>query len=1368
MAIWYLSLTEQCSSGLASNYVLAWDDSIQTSNLAAFTGGTFTTIPLQGRGFFTVTATSTTAPGPVDKTVTVSDGSLAGLPTPLNFACCANYIPLVPFYFANEYDDDLIGSDILSGDTNSPFVTSQYVYNNIEYGTVGSVSNKLTQLGLCATNFNQLPSGSLVVSTCNDVGTPGQVPWNASTTVNYYNSLPNIYWSYSGTTDCYGNGISSGFFSLEGDRIAPETVISTNFGGCVTISDCAVPATGGTPTNLITSGTSFASCATCTATTNPSETWYHEAEPCCGGPTIVVSTQFSGNSVGNSGLINLVFLGDDGFCYRVLEQVEPQLTSITPVTFFSGSEDNCPACVGENPCGPTPTPTVTTTPTPTFTGYTYYVQECCWPFSVIQITSTTDLFFSVGQYYALTNNSGPEVLAGAYEIVNPTSFSTTYAWDGGDTANGPWGDCTEAQFEGGYGPCAVTPTPTPTNTNTPTPTPQISVTPSVTPTNTPTNTASVTSTQTPTNTPTETPTNTPTITPSNSPTGTPGSTPNSTSTPTPTETPTNTPSQTPTITPSNTPSNTPTQSSGATPASTGTPTPTPTNTQTSTPSNTPSNTPTGSPGATPASTTTPTPTPTNTQTSTPTNTPSNTPTGSPGATPASTTTPSPTQTNTSTPTPTSTEPYDVYLFSSCCDSSVFRFENVSGTLSEGITYIISSSVDFNGCATVLPYSATGPLYTGSGVVFTNSGGDCTVCQGFSPCPSPTPTPTATNTPTPSFTPTNTPTPSETGSATLTNALLTKCSDGTVFYAIVQQDVAFVGAAYLYNDECYEFVEFSGPGGPNLGQPDFFDCSFCSVTPTPTPTPNVTPTVTPSPSTTPSACDSSVFCLSTILPSLSGYSGNYTSGGTYNSRTYYTGDTSPIAYIYYTGSYWCLSDSLGGTCLLEGNNPCYSSCPDISANFFTSGPCPTPTPSPVNCNVLDFTAYFDCDYEPFVTPTPSIPCELVDMSVTAFPVTPTPTTPANACIVGLSFSMSGYTPVTPTPSPTVSLTPTKTVPVGGQITYTFFEENFVCPTTKVLVDCNNNFEFYTTDDLEFNGTQIQIGVSFAAYIEGTLFCLRYDRNDDNLSSNTTIDSIFGLYGSCESCNTIATPTPSNTATLTPSPTQTPTMTPTPSVTPENLVYVFVSCALNQQGGNQTTIVQTSPVGFNISGGQSFQDNSGNCWSYLGSFNNYTPEFITILVNFSGNYFNFTPTVYSNCENCQLAPINQGLTPGEPTQTVSLCVTYDVLPWTQNLPDSCGGYTRGQNRVIAQLRNSVTNALVPATNNVTVTFTLERNDCLGTQNETLVVTIPQAQVQGQSIFDATNCENCQTTSLPDTVTKTVVGIQSITPSSITECQ
>jgi hypothetical protein len=203
---------------------------------------------------------------------------------------------------------------------------------------------------------------------------------------------------------------------------------------------------------------------------------------------------------------------------------------------------------------------------------------------------------------------------------------------------------------------------------------------------------------------------------------------------------------------------------------------------------------------------------------------------------------------------------------------------------------------------------------------------------------------------------------------MTNALLASCVDGTIFYAIVQQDIAFVGAVYVYNGVCYEFVEFSGPGGPNLGGPDFFDCSFCALTPTPTDTPNPTPSFTPSPSTTPPPCPDTTFCLRTTLTSLLSYNGNYTVSGTFNSRPYYTGDNIPTAYIYHTGVKWCLSDSLGGTCLLEGNTPCYSECPDISANYFSAGPCVTPTPSPINCNILDFTAYFDCDYVPFVTPS----------------------------------------------------------------------------------------------------------------------------------------------------------------------------------------------------------------------------------------------------------------------------------------------------------------------------------------------------------------------------------------------------------------
>jgi hypothetical protein len=313
----------------------------------------------------------------------------------------------------------------------------------------------------------------------------------------------------------------------------------------------------------------------------------------------------------------------------------------------------------------------------------------------------------------------------------------------------------------------------------------------------------------------------------------------------------------------------------------------------------------------------------------PTSTPTPTGTETPTPTPTNTETPTPTTTGTQTPTPTSSEPLNIYLLESCCNGSQFRFQNVMGNLVEGDTYKISGSLDFNGCATVLPYASIDVIYDSLGVTFTPFVGDCNACILDEPCPSQTPTPTPTVTPTNTITPTITSTPTHTNTSTPTptgtqappseNALLARCDDGTIFYAIVQQDVAFVGATYIYNDECYQFVEFSGPGGPSFGEPDFISCDFCIIPPTPSPTPTntttptTTPTVTPTPSSTPPACDVNSFCFDTILPSLSGYSGTYTPGGSYNSRIYYTGTSIPTAYIYYTGEYWCLSETLGGTC-----------------------------------------------------------------------------------------------------------------------------------------------------------------------------------------------------------------------------------------------------------------------------------------------------------------------------------------------------------------------------------------------------------------------------------------------------------------------
>jgi len=769
----------------------------------------------------------------------------------------------------------------------------------------------------------------------------------------------------------------------------------------------------------------------------------------------------------------------------------------------------------------------------------------------------------------------------------------------------------------------LTPTPTPTNTETPTQT----TTNTSTPTETPTQTSTQTLTQTPTNTstPTETPTQTPTETPTQTPTET------STQTPTNTSTPTETPTQTPTETPTNTPTETPTQTPTETPTQTATNTSTPTETPTQTATNT--STPTETPTQTQTPTQTETPTQTATNTSTPTETPTQTQTQ--------------TQTPTQSPSPTNSK---VVQFQDCTNgSNIFRFGGPGIPDVLGNTYYITGSTEFEGCATIVSGFTVGTLYNSLGVTFTQ----VPTCAD-SLCPR----------------------------TALTAALLTKCSNGEVLYANVDEDTAFVGAAYLYNGECYSFVEFSGPGGPDFGEPDFDNCILCVPTPTPTNTPQPTPTNTPTVSASPSACTYSDFCLYTTLPAFSGYNGNYSLAGTYNSKNYYSGDGTTYAVIYYTSEYWCLSTSLGGSCLLRGAYPCRSQCPDISATDFTGGICPTPTPTPIDCSTFDFNAYFDCDWEPIPTPTPSVDCDDVNFLLNSIGVTPTPSPTGNFCSgVGISFSLSGYNASTPTVTLTPSVTLTKTVAIGGNVTFEMLDETFSCVSVKVFTDCQDGQEYYTSDSLSFSGIPVTTGMTISANVNGQIRCVTYTRDDSNLSSNTNIGNIIQLYGSCGGCTTIPTATPTTTTTptntpsatggvtptVTPSATATPsqtatngttppptpsqtksptatntptqTITPSPSVTP-NFLYVYQSC--NRIGGGRGTIIQviqTQPVSFPIAVNEVFKDNDANCWYYVGRFNtSYIPSAKVTPINFGGNYFTGVPTqTYTDCVTCATANI-----------------------------------------------------------------------------------------------------------------------------------
>jgi len=930
----------------------------------------------------------------------------------------------------------------------------------------------------------------------------------------------------------------------------------------------------------------------------------------------------------------------------------PAVDGINSVSFSSYVD--CATCQAEFTT-PTPTPTPTLTQTPTTTGvyYYYYVSGCC-DGSTLEIISTTALSMSLGDIvYIVWNNTTQN---NCFTVVSPQLGYPTYNWDSiNDILSSPYIDCDTCLTDNEL--ICPTSTPTPTVTETPTATPTNTETPTANPTKTPTPTPTYTETPTPTVTPTITPTVTPcecqyvdvTVSQSDldsasgntnpsvngviyyqynicsglypmvdepysvagsypnsvcilasqfvfslfyyyqddllidsqtspgsfvssaslggcctAPTPTPTATETITQTPTPTETPTQTPTttETPTQTPTTTETPTPTETITQTPTTTETNTPTPTVTET--PTQTPTTTETNTPTPTTTETNTPTPTTTETNTPTPTQTPTTTETNTPTPTPTPTTTgtntptPTVTETPTSTPTVTPTEPYDVYLFEDCCNSSnQFRIQNVPGSLVVGQVWNIVNS-GFTGCATVLAYSATGSLYNGG--IFTGPYADCNTCGS---CPSPTPTPT--------------------------------------------------------------------------------------VTQTQTPTNTTTPTVTPTNGT----CDS-IYCFRTTLPSLSGYSGNYTQTGTYNSNDYYEGDGIDFGVIYYTGSQWCLSDSLGGTCLLEGSTPCYSTCPDISANYFNGGPCPTPTPSPVNCDTFDFSAYFDCDWEPLPTPSPSVECEDVDFDVTSLGVTPTPTPSGNFCDgTGVSFSICQYTPANPTPTITPTITLTKTVDVQGQATFVMLDEMFNCVNVKVLVDCATGTEYYTSDNLIYLGTPIVTGITMSVLMNNTLMCLTYVGNSNTISYNCIIDYFVAISNSCGTCNVFPSPTPTNTSEPTPTPTMTPTgsntlLTPTP--TPTNTktptqtptptphwVYVYESCGpIGQQLINTQVIQTVKVIPSTVVVGKTFQDNQGRCWKYMGQFtSNYiAPQSVTS-ITYTGNYFGGAfqaAPIFDTCTDC----------------------------------------------------------------------------------------------------------------------------------------
>jgi hypothetical protein len=454
-------------------------------------------------------------------------------------------------------------------------------------------------------------------------------------------------------------------------------------------------------------------------------------------------------------------------------------------------------------------------------------------------------------------------------------------------------------------------------------------------------------------------------------------------------------------------------------------------------------------------------------------------------------------------------------------------------------------------------------------------------------------------------------------------------------------------------------------------------------------------------------------------------------------------------IYYTGDRWCLSSSLGGTCLLEGASPCYSVCPDISANFFVPGICPTPTPTPINCDTFNFSAYFDCDWEPIPTPTPSVPCDDLDFIFDSFGVTPTPSVTQDCSGLAVSFSLSAYTSTTPSITPTPTITLTKTVGVQDTVEFEMLNNSVVCEYVKVLVSCEDGTEYYVTDDLLWYDVPVVSGTTFLAVIDGEYICVTYTSDNNLISSNSNVDFVDSIYGECGSCfnlpsttpTSTLTPTPTITPTLTPTQTSTPTQTPTPTVTKSpgasqtptpsvtatrtptqtktptptptqtktptptpNYVYVYRSCSI-VSGGKYTEIIQTTQVPFATTVGNSFRDGIGKCWSYMGRFTSpYIPNLAVVIpVTFTGNYFTSAPTIsYGSCSACQ------GPTPSPSPSAVScMYYTYNGLNgsyWIGNYVACDGTVVNAQTLFVGQSICARLGSVVNLSNTLTQTSTV----------------------------------------------------------------
>jgi hypothetical protein len=393
----------------------------------------------------------------------------------------------------------------------------------------------------------------------------------------------------------------------------------------------------------------------------------------------------------------------------------------------------------------------------------------------------------------------------------------------------------------------------------------------------------------------------------------------------------------------------------------------------------------------------------------------------------------------------------------------------------------------------------------------------------------------------------------------------------------------------------------------------------------------------SPSSGWNLCDED-FCFVTYDPSLDLYNGTYSVSGSslYNGRYVFSGDVMGVIYYNSTTQQWCLSDTIGGPCLFGGPTPSTSTCPDLWDVVFSTGICDTTTSTTSPCDVFDFVAYFDCDVPVTPTPTPTT-------SPTSTP-TPTPTPSVDICtsVVG-DITISAFTTTTTTIPSTTTTTTICYEPLSGDVTFTLVETIFICPGDNYqFTNCVTSEVVYIEPSNLFVGVDMITGFTYSMNISGENGCYTYDGSTQT-SPNVVISGTPILYESCESCQTLPSPTPSQTTSPTVTPSNTPTNTPTSSVTvtpsitttntPTQTPTPTTSVTPSQSGavieyfalvdgtyccvddGSFTNLL-VRRVGSPILNGFEYYDGEGRCFTLTNVVNTTsTPGYLNITSNFA---------------------------------------------------------------------------------------------------------------------------------------------------------